>query len=163
MEVILIATLVFSWMVYLWDEYLAQRQIKLISSSEVVPVEVESVYDQKTFDKAKPYQLEKNHFNCWHDFYSQVLLTVILLLYVLPFSWRQAEQLALNFGLGQEYEITISMIWLLIVSIFNIVTELPWIVYSVFVIEARHGFNKQVGVQLILLLYAELAFRISFQ
>ena len=39
-----------------------------------------------------------------------------------------------------------SISFLLLVMLMGDIMALPWEIYSVFVIEQRHGFNKQVGV-----------------
>lgn len=37
------------------------------------------------------------------------------------------------------------MVFVELVLVYSKLTELPWGIYSTFVVEARHGFNKQVG------------------
>ncbi len=35
------------------------------------------------------------------------------------------------------------MVFVLVFNVFNTAVNLPWTAYSVFVVEERHGFNKQ--------------------
>jgi len=37
------------------------------------------------------------------------------------------------------------MLFMILGTIFSTITSLPWSLYSTFVIEERHGFNKQVS------------------
>ena len=41
-------------------------------------------------------------------------------------------------------QITQSLVFLLIASVFSIITGMPWTVYKTFVLEQKHGFNNQV-------------------
>lgn len=71
-------------------------------------------------------------------------LQLILLLGGIPFLWAVAGSVTARFGLGSEYEITQSLVFLMLATLFSAVTGLPWSLYSTFVIEEKHGFNQQV-------------------
>jgi STE24 endopeptidase len=45
-------------------------------------------------------------------------------------------------------ELAQSVVFMLGMFGFSLVTSLPWSLYSTFVIEARHGFNKQTLVSI---------------
>lgn len=38
------------------------------------------------------------------------------------------------------------MVFVELILVYSKLTELPWSIYSTFVVEARHGFNKQVSL-----------------
>ncbi|XP_064617777.1 CAAX prenyl protease 1 homolog [Liolophura sinensis] len=137
------AVLIFMWIVYLWEEYLSFRQRKLYKSVTKVPSVLTDVLDQDTFDKARLYNLDKNQFKCWSDLYSQVETTAILLLGGLPYLWNLAGKLTGYFKYGPEYEILQSVSFLFLASIYTTISSLPWSLYSTFVVEEKHGFNKQ--------------------
>lgn len=42
-----------------------------------------------------------------------------------------------------------SMVFLFVAEVFGGVTDLPWTVYFTFVLEEKHGFNKQVRYYLL--------------
>ena len=42
-------------------------------------------------------------------------------------------------------QVTQSLVFLLFTEFYSTVTGLPWTVYYTFVLEERHGFNKQVN------------------
>ncbi|ESO88920.1 hypothetical protein LOTGIDRAFT_209825 [Lottia gigantea] len=135
--------LVFLWVVYLWETYLSYRQRTIYRNATKVPKELENVLDQETFEKARLYQLDKSNFGFWSNIYSQIESTVILLIGGLPWLWSVAGRLMDRYNYGSEYEITQSIVFTLLATIFSTITSLPWSIYSTFVIEEKHGFNKQ--------------------
>lgn len=70
---------------------------------------------------------------------------LILLLGGIPFLWGFAGSLTARFGLGSEYEITQSLVFLMLATLFTALTGLPWNLYNTFIIEEKHGFNQQVS------------------
>jgi STE24 endopeptidase len=140
---ILQAVLFFLWVVYLWESYLSRRQRKLYQTVKNVPAELTEVLDQETFEKARLYQLDKSVFGFWCGVYSQIEMTIILLLGGMPYIWSKAGDMIARFEYGPEYEITQSIAFTILAMVFSTVTSLPWSLYSTFVIEERHGFNKQ--------------------
>ncbi|KPP63893.1 CAAX prenyl protease 1-like [Scleropages formosus] len=107
------AVLLFSWTVYLWEAYLAHRQ------------------------------LDKSNFSFWSGLYSETEGTLILLLGGIPFLWRVSGAITAKVGLGSEYEISQSLVFLMLATLFSALTGLPWSIYNTFVIEEKHGFNQQ--------------------
>ncbi|KAI0232186.1 CAAX prenyl protease [Lamellibrachia satsuma] len=140
---ILNTVVIFIWIVYLWESYLSYRQGCLYKSAHEVPAELKDVLDKETFEKARLYQIDKREFGFWSGLYSQVETTLILYLGGLPFLWAFSGRITQRFGLGPEYEITQSLVFIVGEVLFSTVMSLPWTLYSTFVIEERHGFNKQ--------------------
>ncbi|XP_028674543.1 CAAX prenyl protease 1 homolog [Erpetoichthys calabaricus] len=137
------SVLVFSWTVYLWEAYLAYRQRKIYQSTVQVPTELGKIMDAETFEKSRLYQLDKSSFGFWSGLYSEVEGTLILVLGGIPFLWKISGILIGNANFGPEYEITQSLVFLLLATVFSALTGLPWSIYSTFVIEEKHGFNQQ--------------------
>ncbi|XP_030642739.1 CAAX prenyl protease 1 homolog [Chanos chanos] len=137
------AVLAFSWTVYLWEAYLAFRQRKIYRSTKHVPMELGKIMDTETFEKSRLYQLDKSNFSFWSGLYSETEGTLILVLGGIPFLWRVSGAITARFGLGPEYEISQSLIFLMLATLFSALTGLPWSLYSTFVIEEKHGFNQQ--------------------
>ncbi|KAK2187946.1 hypothetical protein NP493_149g03019 [Ridgeia piscesae] len=140
---ILNTVITFLWIVYLWEAYLSYRQGCLYKSAREVPDELKDVLDKETFEKARLYQIDKREFGFWSGLYSQFETTLILFFGGLPFLWAVSGRFIQRFGLGPEYEITQSLVFVLAEVLFSTVISLPWSLYSTFVIEERHGFNKQ--------------------
>lgn len=70
---------------------------------------------------------------------------MILLLGGIPILWSVAGTVTARFGLGSEYEITQSLVFLTLATLFSALTGLPWSLYNTFIIEEKHGFNQQVN------------------
>ena len=57
------------------------------------------------------------------------------------------QMMALNYNhisVLESFQITQSMAFVVLGSIYSLVTGIPWSIYKTFVIEEQHGFNKQV-------------------
>ncbi|XP_004851106.1 CAAX prenyl protease 1 homolog isoform X5 [Heterocephalus glaber] len=145
-KVIFGAVLLFSWTVYLWETFLAQRQRRIYKTTTHVPPELEQIMDSETFEKSRLYQLDKSTFSFWSGLYSEVEGTFILLFGGIPYLWRLSGRFCGYVGFGPEYEIIHSLVFLLLATLFSALTGLPWSLYNTFVIEEKHGFNHQVLV-----------------
>uniref|UniRef100_H3ACS3 CAAX prenyl protease n=1 Tax=Latimeria chalumnae TaxID=7897 RepID=H3ACS3_LATCH len=108
-------------------------QRKIYKTTTHVPTELGQIMDEETFEKSRLYQLDKSTFSFWSGLYSEIEGT------------RTSGHLTGWAGLGPEYEISQSLAFLLLATLFSAVTGLPWSLYSTFVIEEKHGFNQQVG------------------
>ncbi|XP_062378681.1 CAAX prenyl protease 1 homolog [Sardina pilchardus] len=137
------AVLLFSWAVYLWEAYLAFRQRRMYRTTTHVPHELGKIMDAETFEKSRLYQLDKSNFGFWSGLYSEAEGTMILVLGGIPLLWRISGSVIAHFGLGAEYEITQSLVFLMLATLFSAFTGLPWSLYNTFVIEEKHGFNQQ--------------------
>ena len=51
-------------------------QHKLYKTMRKVPLSLEGVLDEETFEKARLYQLDRSQFGFWAGLYSQLELTV---------------------------------------------------------------------------------------
>uniref|UniRef100_A0A4X1VTQ6 CAAX prenyl protease n=2 Tax=Sus scrofa TaxID=9823 RepID=A0A4X1VTQ6_PIG len=140
------AVLLFSWTVYLWETFLAQRQRRIYKTTTHVPLELGQIMDSETFEKSRLYQLDKSTFSFWSGLYSEIEGTLILLFGGIPYLWRLSGRFCGYAGFGPEYEITQSLVFLLLATLFSALTGLPWSLYNTFVIEEKHGFNQQVLV-----------------
>uniref|UniRef100_A0ABI8AC47 Peptidase M48 domain-containing protein n=1 Tax=Felis catus TaxID=9685 RepID=A0ABI8AC47_FELCA len=66
------AVLLFSWTVYLWETFLAQRQRRIYKTTTHVPLELGQIMDSETFEKSRLYQLDKSTFSFWSGLYSEI-------------------------------------------------------------------------------------------
>lgn len=62
---------------------------------------------------------------------------------VLPWFWGLAAQLVARYGFETAAEIQTSVVFCLMFGAIPMLLDIPWSLYSTFVIEERHGFNKQ--------------------
>lgn len=136
------AVLAFFWLMYFWESYLARRQRKIYETQKTVPKELSSIIDGETFEKSRSYALDKSKFGFWSGLYSQIEGTIILKLGGYAFLWMISGDLIGWFGFDSSHEILQSVVFASLGQMFGIVTDLPWSLYSTFVLEERHGFNK---------------------
>ncbi|KAI8752907.1 CAAX prenyl protease 1 [Biomphalaria glabrata] len=136
------AVLIFAWASFLWETYLSLRQRHVAKTSNKVPQALQGVMDQETFDKARAYHLDKSSFGLVHSVFSQIESTLILWFGGLPALWYLSGVLQLKFRIP-EGEIFQSLVFLTLAMLYSNITSLPWSLYSTFVVEEKHGFNKQ--------------------
>ncbi|XP_078736002.1 CAAX prenyl protease 1 homolog [Lampetra fluviatilis] len=142
--VIFVSVVAFSWLVFAWEALLYRRQRRVHLSTLTVPPElVGSSLTQETLLKARSYQLDKGAFGSVSNLYSQIESTLILLLGGIPYLWSFTGDLVRRLGYSADYEVSRSCLFLLLASLFSAATSLPWSLYGNFVVEERHGFNKQ--------------------
>lgn len=141
---IFLFALAVSWISYVWDTYLSFRQYKLCKKTPRVPAEVSAITDQETFSKARLYQLDKSKFGFYAGIWNQLESTLVLILGGFPFFWSLCEQWAAKFGFGGN-ELVVTSLFIVVGSLISTVVDLPWSIYFTFVIEQKHGFNKQTA------------------
>ncbi|CAB4016059.1 CAAX prenyl protease 1 homolog [Paramuricea clavata] len=140
---LVLGTLAFLWLVYLWESYLLKRQCNVLKTTDEIPIELRHVLDKETFEKSRLYQMDSKNFGFWNSMYSQIETTLVLLFGGIPLLWWLAGKVLHRFGYDESYEILQSMVFAILGSIYSLITGIPWAIYSTFVIEERHGFNKQ--------------------
>lgn len=95
------------------------------------------------FDKSRAYGLDKSTFGFISGAYSQAEATVLLFLGYLPFMWTVSGRALTALGVDATNEIYLAIMLLTLTSVRDTLVGLPFALYSTFVVEARHGFNKQ--------------------
>ncbi|KAH9519400.1 CAAX prenyl protease 1 [Bulinus truncatus] len=136
------AVLAFVWITFIWEIYLSLRQRHVAKSSTKVPPALVSVMEQETFDKARAYHLDKSSFGLVHSIYSQIESTIILVYGAIPALWYWSGHLQIKLHIP-EGEILQSLVFMVLAMLYTTITSLPWSLYSTFVVEEKHGFNKQ--------------------
>lgn len=142
-ETIFWSIFTFIWIVYIWESYLSHRQKKTYEKTKEVPAPLQDILDQDTFEKSRLYQLDKANFGFWHSVFGQIETTLILIYGVIPWLWQLSGNVMARFGYGVDYEIIQSLVFILLSSVVSYFIDLPWSLYSTFVVEEKHGFNKQ--------------------
>lgn len=136
------AVLGFMILIYIFETYLDIRQHAALKLPRL-PKPLVGVVSQENFEKSRAYSLDKSHFHFVHEAVTILLDTAILYFGVLPWFWKISGNLVAYMGLDAENEIIHTLSFLAGVMIWSQITDLPFSLYSTFVIEARHGFNKQ--------------------
>jgi len=134
----------FMWLEFLWEAYIGFRQKKIYKTRTTVPKELEKILDQETFTKARLYALDKAAFGGIEGWFNQILSTCIIWFTGYRIFWDYAVSATEKLGFQvQENEILTSIIFSFFLSIFSTILGLPFSIYREFVLEQKHGFNKQ--------------------
>lgn len=121
------------------------RQYRVYKNNEYVPSDMCNLMDQKSFTKARLYKIDTSRFALVHDLYSQILSTGILYMYLMPMFWELCGRAIRSWGLNADNELLRTGLFVSTGSLISTIADLPWDIYSTFVIEEKHGFNKQSG------------------
>ncbi len=89
-ESIFWAVMAFSWIEFVWEAYLSHRQRKIYKQHTTIPKELDGILDADTFTKARLYALDKSNFGAVQGIFSQILSTVLMLLFAFKFFWDRA-------------------------------------------------------------------------
>ncbi|KAJ1983723.1 zinc metalloprotease [Dimargaris verticillata] len=128
---------------YLFETYLTYRQHQRLKV-KIRPAAIVSIVTEDDFARANAYGLDKSRFSLVKSLFSHLQTLLVLHYDTLPWLWHAVgTALARYTGLGPEYEITQSMVFFMASMLLTTLLSLPFDLYYTFVVEARHGFNKQ--------------------
>lgn len=129
-------------LMYIFESYLDVRQ-HAAHKLPTLPKPLVGVISQEKFEKSRAYSLDKSYFHFIHEFVTIIMDSSILYFRILPWFWKRSGEFLVFLGLNAENEIFHTLSFLAGVMVWSQITDLPFSLYSTFVIEARHGFNKQ--------------------
>lgn len=140
-------TILFMVVVYVFETYLETRQLGKLSESEF-PSLLESVLRKSNsskllkqlkdkFDTSRYYSKDKLKFGMVSSFAKKIREVGVLLFGLSPYVWDKCHVYC-NGDL-----VKMMCLYLVFFGAFGIIMELPFGLYSTFVVEERHGFNKQ--------------------
>ncbi|KAG5381414.1 hypothetical protein IGI04_032884 [Brassica rapa subsp. trilocularis] len=132
----------FMIVMYIFETYLDMRQHSALKLPSL-PKTLVGVISQEKFEKSRAYSLDKSHFHFVHEFVTILMDSAMLFFGILPWFWKLSGGFLPMVGLDPENEILHTLSFLAGVMIWSQITDLPFSLYSTFVIETRHGFNKQ--------------------
>lgn len=132
----------FMILMYFFETYLDLRQHAALKLP-TLPKTLEGVISHEKFEKSRAYSLDKSHFHFIHEFVTILMDSAILFFGILPWFWKKSADFVVLVSLNAENEIFHTLAFLAGVMLWSQITDLPFSLYSTFVIEARHGFNKQ--------------------
>uniref|UniRef100_A0A915CQV8 Ste24 endopeptidase n=1 Tax=Ditylenchus dipsaci TaxID=166011 RepID=A0A915CQV8_9BILA len=96
---------------------------------------------REDYAKARLYELDHHWFGFVKSFHSIIQNSIILLCYVSARLWQQTGQWSR--GIISDGEIVHTIVYYMVWKLFFALTDLPFSYYSTFVIEERHGFNRE--------------------
>mmetsp|Transcript_22614 Transcript_22614/g.67349 ORF Transcript_22614/g.67349 Transcript_22614/m.67349 type:complete len:451 (-) Transcript_22614:668-2020(-) len=132
--------------------YLDVRQLRVLERRKPPPA-LAAHFSQELYDKTRSYSLDKWRFSFYLRLYTFFETLLILLFGVLPGLWVACGQAvhALPHAAARNWveqtperlEIVQTVAFVMVLTGASTIMEVPWSLYRTFVIEHRHGFNKQ--------------------
>jgi len=125
----------------LFETYLDIRQHGNFYINKV-PKHLKDHLSKEKFDKGQAYGLAKSSFGFVVTTYGLIETLVVLFTGFYPVAWGWSVTVVEYFGYDESYEVLVSFVF---VGIFHLLSylQIPFQLYSIFVIEERFGFNKQ--------------------
>ncbi|KAF8984137.1 hypothetical protein BGZ46_008753 [Entomortierella lignicola] len=128
---------------FFWEQYILYRQYKKLCSTER-PIALKEYVSEEEFQKSQAYGRDRAIFIFVKDTFKIVKDTLWLAFDVYPRLWTVVGKVMFKLtGLGSTHTIIQSVLFYQTTSIISSLLSLPFSLYSTFVIEERHGFNKQ--------------------
>ncbi|CAI6367996.1 unnamed protein product [Macrosiphum euphorbiae] len=134
--------LTFSWIEFLWEQYLTLRQRRVYKTTDKIPERLTGVLDVETFNKAKSYGIDKNSFSIAEEWFHMIISTGFICLNGFTLLWNFSKYCLIETRY-YDSEIMTSCVFLLCMNTLGTLMSLPISAYSTFIIEEKHGFNKQ--------------------
>ena len=134
------AFIFFILIVYAFETYIDYRQHRLYHIT-TKPTELTWITPQQ-FLLAQEYGLDKSKLGFVSSAFSTVKLLTFLLLGLYPRLWDASGTFAASIGLGRSV-MAQSLIFFAVEQCIDQLLNLPLSAYKTFVIEQKHGFNKQ--------------------
>lgn len=116
-----------------WLRYINLAHLK--QHGAVVPDGFADLVSSETLAKTSAYTFESSRLGLWESLFDNILLLLFLFAGLISFYDRFILSLTDSFILQ-------GICFFLLLSIAQTLLEMPFSVYSTFVVEARHGFNK---------------------
>ncbi|GMY30400.1 CAAX prenyl protease 1 homolog [Fagus crenata] len=132
----------FMILLYLFETYLDVRQYAVLKKRPTPPIS-QGVISPEKLRKSRAYSIDKSRLHFVHEF-AYILVDCMILLYnILPWLWEGSGSFLVCIGLNAENEFLHSFSFLAAMTMLSQIFELPFSLYSTFVIEALHGSNEK--------------------
>lgn len=138
------AFIAFNFSLHLLDQYLEWRQLKKNLEKEP-PEFIKTVVgkDTEEFLTSQAYQRDKRTFGMLHSWIG-CFVSLPMLIVVNPYVWHWSVSIV-----GEDAEYQATLLWLFVLRWLDKPLEIPFSVYSNFVVEANHGFNQMTPMTFI--------------
>ncbi|KAJ3271780.1 CAAX prenyl protease 1 [Terramyces sp. JEL0728] len=128
--------------IYLWETYLDLRQHSRLKKN-IIPQALAEVITKEKFAQSNAYNIDKSRFKIMYQGIYNIAQIILAIQYDLfPIVWDYSKEFMELATLPQS-EIIQSIVFAALLISLNTVVNIPIQLYSNFVIEERHGFNKQ--------------------
>ncbi|KAJ2343097.1 zinc metalloprotease, partial [Coemansia sp. RSA 2618] len=126
-----------SWAVYLWQAKLNVRQRDRLHEVRR-PRGIATFISRQVYLEANAYGLDKSSLQLVQDFVGQVQTTWIIVYDMVPWLWTWVGGVV-----GDSSVLVQSVGFFVAASLVSTALSLPFSIYATFVVESKHGFNKQ--------------------
>lgn len=118
----------------------------MYKTTQKVPKELTNVMEEKTFEKARSYGLDKANFSVFKGIITDVIIVSLELYFgFIARIWYESKELAKSVNLNPNNEIYVSCVFMIVMAVIGVLKEMPFTIYGTFVLEEKHGFNKQTA------------------
>ncbi len=118
---------------YLLDQIVTILELRSLDLD--LPIEFSDVYDQQKYRKSQQYTRVTSHFSQVHD----TFMLAVTLIFILAGGFNQVDLIARSFELGP---IATGLLFTGAMILLSSLINLPFSIYSTFIIEENFGFNK---------------------
>jgi len=133
--------LVTIWLLFIWDFYMGWRQYRVHRDNAKRPDHVSEIITEEEYNKARAYKLDKHLYGFVTHTWSHLQTNAVLLLGLLPFFWSISGNISEKiYGKSEIFQ---SIVFASLTSIIETLIGIPFELFDTFVIEEKHGFNKQ--------------------
>lgn len=101
--------------------------------------------NEESFKKARLYGIDKSQFKMIKELFNISLMSIILFNRWIYVGWSLSVNFAALCNISPDREIAISCFFMTFVTLFNFIVNMPFTIYGTFVLEQKHGFNKQTA------------------
>lgn len=110
----------------------------------MVPPELAHAMTDKTFEKARAYGLDKARYSVLKTVVISVIFaTLEIVAGFMPYMWHMSKAFTVYCGQDADNEMIVSVVFMVAMSLIGQLKEMPFTIYGTFVLEEKHGFNKQ--------------------
>ena len=131
---------IYFWLIvgFIIFSYLLSRLLDILNASkwsEILPTELECIYDAQKYKESQNYQKVKMKFSTFHETWTLIIL--LIMLFIGGFAY--IDTFIRNFS---EHPIIMALLFIGIIGLGAEILNLPFDIYFTFVIEEKFGFNK---------------------
>lgn len=135
--------LLFSWANYFWEAKLDIRQRDRMHEVRR-PLSISSFVSRQAYLESNAYGLDKSSLVLVKNAIFQIQTTIVISYDLIPMLWDLVGDAMVTYlDMGDEFVITRSLVFFVASTLISTVTSLPFDLYSTFIVEKKHGFNKQ--------------------
>jgi STE24 endopeptidase len=141
-------TVVFGVLVFLFESYIDMRQLSNFKTIKTLPRELTGTIPDDVFQKSSLYGADKLSFSRFETCCSFIFSLYLLLAGWFPYAWdlsiNSRNHLITTPLSPLMSEIVTTLLFVFLTSAVDTIFSLPFSLYSTFVVEEKHGFNKTV-------------------